>query len=627
MCGIAGMINLQLKTVDEAIVKNMNDSIHHRGPDDEGFYFKPGVGLAHRRLSIIDIASGHQPMTEQNETLAIVFNGEIYNHQDLARDLKQKGHTFSTKCDTEVILKLYIEHGIDCLKHLRGMFAFAIWDGRTNEFFMARDRLGIKPIYFSHVNDNLLFASELKAVMKSNLVESTLNPQAVEDYFSLGYIPEPKSIYTQVAKLLPGHYVHLKLNEPTQQIQQNEYWDLSYDPAAPTIDNGELNSRLSEAVKIRMEAEVPLGAFLSGGVDSSAIVAHMAKLQDSSVNTCSIGFDEKAYDEMDYANQIAEKFKTNHQSKTVNADDFDLIDEITNWYDEPFADPSSLPTFRVCELAKGNVTVVLSGDGGDELFAGYRNHMMHNNEQKIRSLLPLAIRKPVFGLLAKVYPKLDWAPRFLRAKTTFQSLAMAEDEAFHNTMSILRKESLNKLYSTEFKSQLNGYSSLDVFRHYFKKVVGWDALKKIQYLDFKTYLPGDILTKVDRASMANSIEVRVPLLDHKFVEWAFQMDSSVNLVNGEGKAEFKKQLESELPDNILYRPKMGFRTPLEQWFKGPLKDKAQRLLLSSKMQDSKFFDMKYIEKMLNEHISGIKNHDTALWSLLIFSSFLEKSEK
>ncbi len=626
MCGISGIFDFSSVVIEKSLLKKMNTAQAHRGPDDEGYYYTSGVGLAHRRLSIIDISAGHQPILNNDESVVIVFNGEIYNHKALAIELAAKGHQFKTHSDTEVILHAWVEWGIDCVHHLRGMFSFAIWDDNKKTLFLARDRLGIKPLYYFENEGTVYFGSELKVLLQSGKICNEFDHQAIEDYFSLGYIPEPKTIYSKVSKLKSGHYLLLKQGDNPEIIQQ-EYWDLQLNKDTQnTIDLQEFDKRLSEAVEIRMESEVPIGAFLSGGIDSSAIVAHMATLQSEPVNTCSIGFENKKFDELDYANQVAEQYKTTHHTRIINEDDFELIEQIIDWHDEPFADPSSLPTFRVCELAKEKVTVVLSGDGGDELFAGYRNHLMHNNEQKIRDKFPSWFRKIVFGTLAKVYPKLDWAPRFLRAKTTFQSLAMNDVEAFHNTMSIQRTDQLQQLYSKELKSSLKGYSSLEIFKYYGNKFKGDDSLKRAQYIDFKTYLPGDILTKVDRASMAHSIEVRVPLLDHKFVEWAFNIDSSKNIIGSETKAEFKKQLENKLPSNILYRKKMGFCVPLADWFKGPLSSMIKDKLLSEAMSSSNLFNMKYVEKIINEHISGRRNHETALWSLLIFNSFLDKTK-
>jgi len=626
MCGISGIFDFSLVAVNKSLLKKMNNAQWHRGPDDEGYYYNSGIGLAHRRLSIIDISAGHQPILNNDESVAIVFNGEIYNHKELAIALKAKGYQFKTHSDTEVILHSWSEWGTECVHQLRGMFSFAIWDDKQKSLFIARDRLGIKPLYYFEDDGTVYFGSELKVLMHSGKVNKTFDYQAVEDYFSLGYIPEPKTIYSKVSKLMPGHFLLLKQGEKSNIVQQ-EYWDLQlYQNLNKEIELQEFDSRLSEAVGIRMESEVPIGAFLSGGIDSSAIVAHMASLQNQPVTTCSIGFDDKNFDELEYAKQVAEQYNTNHHTRIINEDDFDLIDQIIDWYDEPFADPSSLPTFRVCELAKEKVTVVLSGDGGDELFAGYRNHYMHNNEQKIRDKFPAWFRAIVFGSLAKIYPKLDWAPRFLRAKTTFQSLAMNDIEAFHNTMSIQRKDQLTHLYSNELKKNLDGYSSLELFNYYGNKFKGDDALKRAQYIDFKTYLPGDILTKVDRASMAHSIEVRVPLLDHKFVEWAFNIKSSKNIVGSVTKAEFKRQLEQRLDENILYRKKMGFCVPLGDWFKGPLSSMIKEKLVSKAMVNTNLFNMSYIEEIINEHTSGRKNHETAIWSLLIFNSFLDKTK-
>jgi asparagine synthase (glutamine-hydrolysing) len=370
-----------------------------------------------------------------------------------------------------------------------------------------------------------------------------------------------------------------------------------------------------------MLADVPLGAFLSGGVDSSAIVAMMAQLQNEPINTCAIGFNESSYDESEYANQLATRYHTNHVSKIVSADDdYDLIDTLTDVYDEPFADSSALPTYRVCQLARGSVKVALSGDGGDEIFAGYRRYRLQMNEEKLRSRLPYSVRKPVFGALGQLYPKADWAPQFLRAKTTFQSLAMNTVEAYGNTMSRLRADQRKALFNPDYLRQLNGYSGLEIIRQHAQNTPSDDPLKLIQYLDIKTWLAGDILTKIDRASMAHGLETRAPLLDHKLIEWAFAIQNSDNIRDNQGKFAFKKALEPYVDNNILYRPKMGFSIPIANWFRGPLKEKLQNHVLSEKMFDCGYFNPKSLTQLVNEHIGGRSDHSDALWCLLMFSS-------
>jgi asparagine synthase (glutamine-hydrolysing) len=628
MCGIAGIFHLSDKAeIDPSKIAQMNDIQHHRGPDAGDYFFDPGVALAHRRLSIIDLEGSPQPMMSACKRACVVFNGEIYNFKELHQELTEKGYTFNTKGDTETILNAWLEWGEECVHKLRGMFAFAIWDREQQCLFMARDRLGIKPFFYSLMtNGEFAFGSELKVIKKHPLFDKSLRNTAVEDYFTFGYIPEPHTIFQHAHKLSPGHYLLINKGD-TALPEPVEYWDVPTTFETSLTDsevNEQLVERLKEAVRIRMVAEVPLGAFLSGGVDSSAIVALMSQLQTDPVNTCAIGFDVKAFNETEYAQQVADQYHTNHRVEVVDQDDFDLIDKLADLYDEPYADSSAMPTYRVCELARKHVTVALSGDGGDELFAGYRRYNLHMHEEKIRQLLPLGVRKAIFGPLGKLYPKLDWAPKFMRAKTTFQSMALDTVEGYYNSMSLLRKDERRKLFSDNYNASLGDYSSLEVFRKYGDKANHLDPLKITQYIDMKTYLVGDILTKVDRASMAHSLEVRVPLLDHKFVEWAFNTPSSSNLKNGVGKSAFKRALEPHLSDDILYRQKMGFAVPLVNWFRGPLKQRLYDSLLSEQMVRSGYFNMKRIKRLVDDHVNGLRDNSASLWALIMFESFMRQ---
>lgn len=628
MCGIAGIFDPsgQLE-IDQQLLRKMNFSQSHRGPDDDGFHFQPGIGLAHRRLSIIDLSGGHQPLFNEDGNVCVVFNGEIYNYQELAEELTKKGHVFQTHSDTETIVHAWEEWGPACVERFRGMFSFAVWDQTNQQLFIARDRLGIKPLFYAFLNDGtLVFGSELKVLKQHPDLPRDLNHRAIEDYFTFGYIPEPKTIFNDVYKLQPGHYLLLDRNCGSRPLPQ-QYWDISLNgnPVSLEETQRELTDRLSDAIKMRLVSEVPLGAFLSGGVDSSAVVALMSKLQDTPVNTCSIGFDVASFNETEYAQQVADQYQTNHRSGLVDQNDFELIDKLADLYDEPYADSSAMPTYRVCELARQHVTVALSGDGGDELLAGYRRYRWHLKENKARDSLPYALRRPVFGFLGKVYPKLDWAPRFLRAKTTFQSMAFDSVEGYHNSMSIMRKDARDALFSDKLKQRLDGYSSLEVFRHHEANSPTDNPLKQIQYIDMKTYLVGDILTKVDRASMAHSLEVRVPILDHKFVEWAFNAEPEATLKGSEGKYCFKKSLEPLLPDDILYRKKMGFGVPLAKWFRGPLHDKLRQTLLNGVMIDCELFNRETLSALIDQHVSGRRDNSAALWTLMMFAAFMQKN--
>ena len=623
MCGIAGIFDLDgRREFDRDLVSRMNESQFHRGPDEGGIHLEAGVALAHRRLSIIDLSSGQQPMFSVDGSICLVYNGEIYNFQTLAEELKSRGYIFQTRCDTEVILYAWQEWGEDCVDHFRGMFAFALYDRNRQSLFLARDRLGIKPLFYSVLADGqLVFGSELKALKQHPALSRKINPRAIEDYFAFGYIPEPDTIYSGTYKLSPGHTMLFVRGQGVPA--QREYWDLRFIPEAQVNEEElqtQLIDRLREAVDIRMVAEVPLGAFLSGGVDSSAVVAMMAQLQQDPVNTCAIGFDVKQFDETEYANEIAQRYKTNHFEHTVESDDFDLLDVLASLYDEPYADSSAIPTYRVCELARKRVTVALSGDGGDEHFAGYRRYRWHMNEEALRSRLPLGLRRPVFGTLGRIYPKADWAPRVFRAKTTFQALARNSVEAYMHIVSHTSEQQRGDLFGPNLKRALQGYKAEEVLIRHAEKAGTDDALSLIQYLDTKTYLVGDILTKVDRASMAHSLEVRVPMLDHKYLEWAATVPSSFKLKGQEGKYLLKKSLEPYLPNEVLYRPKMGFGVPLAKWFRGPLKDRLRNSVAQGRLVDSGLFQPEYLEQLVNQHQSGLRDHSTILWALMMFEA-------
>ncbi|PPD05251.1 MAG: asparagine synthetase B [Methylobacter sp.] len=628
MCGITGIFDIQQKRdIDRDLLSRMNEAQFHRGPNEGGLYTEPGVGFGHRRLSIIDLSSGQQPMISQDGKVILTFNGEIFNFLELRVELEALGYVFQTHCDTEVILYGWIAWGEACVERLRGMFAFAVWDQNRQTLFLARDRLGVKPLYYAELTDGrFIFASELKALKEHPELPRAIDPTAVEDYFGFGYVPDPKTIYQGVYKLEPGYCLTIRHGD--QSYKPRQYWDVDFNAVDDSLDEqaaGEqLIERLREAVNIRMMADVPLGAFLSGGVDSSAVVALMAGLSTEPVNTCSISFGDPAFNEAQFAAKVAERYHTAHRVEQVDADDFSLIDKLMDLYDEPFADSSALPTYRVCELAKKQVTVVLSGDGGDENLAGYRRYRWHTYEERMRSWLPDSIRKPLFGFLGKVYPKADWAPKIFRAKSTFESIARDSLEGYFHSVSVLSDEIRANLFSPAFKQQLQGYQAVDVFRRYAGNAPVNNPMALVQYLDFKTYLPGDILTKVDRASMAHALEVRVPLLDHKLVEWIAKLPGKFKLHGREGKYLFKKALESYLPDDVLYRPKMGFSVPLAAWFRGPLKERVRTSLLGDVMAHSGYFNMEFLKKMVDDHQAGLRDHSAAIWTLLMFEAFLRR---
>jgi asparagine synthase (glutamine-hydrolysing) len=625
MCGIVGMFDTRSKReIDLKLIERMNQTQFHRGPDEGGIHREPGLGFGHRRLSIIDLSSGQQPLFNEDGTVVVTYNGEIYNFRELAEELASLGHTFRTHCDTEVIVHAWEQWRESCVERFRGMFAFALWDRNRQTLFIGRDRLGVKPLYYALLDDGMfVFSSELKALAAHPGFVRDIDPHAVEDYFAYGYVPEPKTIFRKAMKLPPGHTLTLRPNQT--RPEPREYWDVPFATHGSITDEEaeeELIVRLREAVKIHLVSEVPLGAFLSGGVDSSGVVAMMSGLMNEPVNTCSISFGDPKFNESAYAQKVADRYKTAHHVEQVDKDDFDLIDELAALYDEPFADSSAIPTYRVCELARKRVTVALSGDGGDENLAGYRRYRWHMHEERLRSAIPLAARKPIFGALGTLYPKADWAPKMFRAKSTFEALARDSVEGYLHTISIMSDFMRDKLFSDSFKRKLQGYQAVEVLQAHAKKSPAQDSLSLVQYLDLKTYLVGDILTKVDRASMAHALEVRVPLLDHKLVEWISGLPPSLKLRGGEGKYVFKKALEPHLSRDILYRDKMGFSVPLASWFRGPLRKRVSDALLGETLARTGMFNRSFLQEMMDHHQSGKRDYSAPLWTLLMFEAFL-----
>jgi asparagine synthase (glutamine-hydrolysing) len=629
MCGIAGIFDTrERREPDRAMARRMMDVIAHRGPDGDGMHVEPGLALCHRRLAIIDLATGQQPLYNEDGTVVVVYNGEIYNYQSLIPELQALGHRFHTRSDTEVIVHAWESWGERCVERFRGMFAFALWDRNEETLFLARDRLGVKPLYYALLADGrLLFGSELKALALHPALDRDIDPLAVEEYFAFGYVAEPRTIYRGAHKLPPAHTLTIRRGRPVPAPR--EYWDVPF-PADARIGLdeacAELDRRLQESVRLRLISEVPLGAFLSGGVDSSAVVATMARVSDGPVNTCSISFDDPAYDETRFAAQVAERYRTNHRVDHVASDDFGLIDELARVYDEPYADSSAIPTYRVCQLARRHVTVALSGDGGDESFGGYRRYQLHLMEERLRSTLPLSVRRPVFGLLGRVYPKADWAPRVFRAKSTFEALARDSVEAYAQSMSFVREPLRRRLFSPSFQASLGGYRATEVFVRHASRARTYDPLALVQYLDLKTYLVGDINTKVDRASMAHSLEVREPLMDHPLVEWLATLPSSLKVRGQAGKFLLKKAMEPHLPHEIMYRPKMGFAVPLARWFRGPLRDRVCTALSGGPLAGTGMFDPTTMREIVDAHLSGARDYSTPLWTLLMFDAFLRNVE-
>jgi asparagine synthase (glutamine-hydrolysing) len=627
MCGIAGIFHLETaKPVDPARVARMLEAMPHRGPDGSGIWTAPGVGLGHLRLSIIDLHGGAQPMLTDDESLAVTFNGEIYNFEEVRAELQAKGHVFRTDSDTEVILHGYRQWGEACVTRFNGMFAFALFDARAQSLWLVRDRLGVKPLYHATLSDgSLIFGSELKALLAHPLLRRAPDLTAVEDYMAYGYVPDDACLVAGVRKLGAGETLRLVRGRPMPAPER--YWDVSFadrSKAKPDALEEELVALMRQAVRSRMVADVPLGAFLSGGVDSSSVVALMAEASAQAVKTCTIGFDVPSLDETAYADRVARRFATDHRTRIVSPDDYGLIDTLAFHFDEPFADASALPTYRVCELAREQVTVALSGDGADEAFAGYRRHRFQMQGERIRGLLPASIRQPLFGTLGRYYPKADWAPRVLRAKSTFLELAGEGGEAYAASVGISPHALRQRLYSPEMRTGLQGHRAEDRYVKAMRDAPARDALDRAQYADIKIWLPGDILTKTDRMSMAVSLEAREPLLDHRLVEFAARLPVSQRIRGNSGKYLLKKAMEPYLPQDILYRQKMGFVTPISAWFRGALAGEATAIAGGSALARTGWFDTKQLGRIAADHRSGVADHGRLLWQLLMLDKSLTR---
>lgn len=621
MCGLAGFLAADpAEPPDPAVIKRMTDALAHRGPDGEGFYLRPGVALGHRRLAIIDPLGGEQPMFNEDGTVAIVFNGEIYNFETLRTELAALGHVFRNRCDTEAIVHAWESWGPDCVLHLSGMFAFALWDARSGTLFCARDRLGKKPFYYSTQAGRFWFASELAALFAGGLKRPPLRAHAVEEFFTFGYVPEPLTIFEGIAKLPAGHSLLLRHGEAPQI---RSYW------APPgqirPCSEGEalegLIPRLRDAVAKRLVADVPLGAFLSGGVDSSAVVAIAAGLRARALDTFTIGF-EGAEDETPFAAMVAARYATTQHNERAAAPDMIEGARIqARIFGEPFGDPSSVPTLAVCRLARRHATVAISGDGGDEVFAGYRRTRWHMLVSAARRYLPAGTRRAVIGRLAAIYPKLDFAPRFLRAKHTLTELSLSDAEGFARISTKLHAAQRRRLFSPRLRAELAGFDPHAGLAAQFAATEDAEPLLQAQLADLATWLPGDILTKADRASMAASLEMRAPLLDYELVEWGLALPPELKIRGREGKYILKKALEPLLPREILYRPKQGFTNDLGASFRAQ-SGLLRARLLGPLMLESGLFDAGAIAQAIDAHASGLHDHQQMLWLLLAFEGFL-----
>jgi asparagine synthase (glutamine-hydrolysing) len=608
MCGIAGIVNLDGRAVGRHELRVMCDALTHRGPDDEGFYVGDGVGLGMRRLSIIDLETGHQPIANEDGSVWVVFNGEIYNYRELREDLERRGHVFSTGTDTETIVHLYEEHGPGAVERLRGMFALAVWDARRRQLLLARDRLGIKPLYVADLGDRLLFASELKAILALGEVETQLDWPALSHLFAFQATPADASLVRGVRKLPPGTRLMARAG---RDRRLERYWEVRFQPDRDHDEAyfvARLRELLEESVRLHLVSDVPLGAFLSGGIDSSSVVALMSRLTPGPIKTFSIGFADADYSELAHARTVARAFGTDHRELVMEPDAFGILEAVAWHLDEPLGDPSAIPTYLVSGLAAESVTVVLSGDGGDELFAGYDKYVVERRERRY-GLVPRPLRRLV-GRLPDVMPERMRGRRFLR------HFALDGAERYLDATTIFRADEQARLFTPDVAARLAGYDPWDGERPALEPGTGhW--LSTLQRADLNGYLPLDILTKVDRMSMAHSIETRVPLLDHKVVEFAATIPPELQLKQGVTKYVFKAAMRGLLPDAIIDRPKHGFAVPLGHWFRGRLGGVLRDLLLSRASRQRGIIEPGYVERLIARHEAG-RPLDMELWALMSF---------
>ncbi len=617
MCGICGVTYFdRARTVSEHELQRMCDVIQHRGPDDSGWVLKDSCGIGMRRLSIIDLNTGHQPIANEDGSIWIVFNGEIYNHLELRKDLEKKGHKFQTHTDTEAIIHAYEEYGEECPKKLNGMFGFAIWDQKKHSLFIARDRLGIKPLYYYIDNKKFVFGSELKSILQVHDVARDVDVHALDIYLTFEYIPSPWSIFQKIAKLPPGH--HLKLQDG--KVTVRKYWDLQFDEKETNINEAreQLLDLLQDAVKIRLMSDVPLGALLSGGIDSSAIVALMSQVMDRPVETFSIGFNEATYNESSYAKIVADHFKTKHHEFVIEPDALDLTEKLIGQLDEPFGDFSIFPTYLVSKMAREFVTVALSGDGGDELFAGYDTYLA-NKAGQIYQRVPKFMRQGIIAPFLNMIPPTEKKKGLInRARRFTEGMRLPEDLAHTRWMIFLQEADKTRLYSQDFWNNLNYEESFEFIRNHFNGVQTSDELNRQLYVDIKTYLVDDILFKVDRMSMATSLEARVPFLDHRFVEFTATLPSKLKLNGTNTKFILKDAMKELLPPEILKRGKEGFSIPIKNWLKKDLKNLMLDVLDPQKIKREGFFNPDYVQRLTQEHLTGKENHSHRLWAIMVF---------
>jgi asparagine synthase (glutamine-hydrolysing) len=624
MCGICGAVwNEPSKAINGTALDAMTDILRHRGPDDRGTFLKQGIALGHRRLAIIDLTpSGHQPMSNEDETVWIVFNGEIYNFEQLRRELIRHGHRFRSESDTEVLIHLYEEEHENLLQRINGMFAMALWDVRERKLLLARDRIGKKPLFYRNEPNRLIFSSEMKSILTVNGIPREIDPTALDDYLTYQYVPHPKTIFRGISKLPPGHFAFWQ----DGQLPVRRYWkpDWKDEDERLTFEewSEELRALVTDAVRIRLRSDVPVGAFLSGGIDSSVTAGIMQRECPQQIRTFCIGFPQKEYDETAFARQAATLFGTKHQELIVTSDIEDVLPKIIRHYDEPFADSSAVPTWFLCEMTRREVTVALSGDGGDELFAGYDRYRAVRLGMAAEKI-PSVFRKILAGPIRNFIPASTRQRSTLRRLKRFlETLGMEPLEQYLQWIAIFNRERRQKLYTPEFSEQIRGYDSLDFLRQAEQLCSRRDRVTRIALTDMQTYLPCDIMTKVDTASMAHGLECRAPLLDYRIAEWAARLPIRYKIEGHCGKKILRETFRDLLPPNIEHRRKMGFGVPVDHWFRKPLREMVRDVLLDSQTRQRGFFEQKFIEQLLNEHFTNRFDHAYRIWALFVFEHWM-----
>lgn len=613
MCGICGYYSFEKGNPDENLLKKMCSVIEHRGPDDEGIFLDKGVGLGMRRLSIIDIEGGRQPVHNEDSTIWIVFNGEIYNYRELRLSLEKK-HRFYTSSDTEVIVHLYEEFGEGFVSRLNGMFGLAIWDSNNNKLLLARDRTGIKPLHYIILKNKLIFGSEIKSILEHPDVKREINFMAFHYFLSFEYIPAPESIFKGIMKLKPGHILLYKDN----MASIRRYWDVEFSDKGFSEEYfcNKISETLEKSVNLEMVSDVPLGAFLSGGIDSSAIVAMMSHLSDEPIKTFSIGFEDQSYNELEYAGIVAERFNTEHHEEIIKPDAVKLAGSLIRYFDEPFADVSAFSTYLVSQMAKKHVKVALSGDGGDELFAGYDWYIASNLNKYYRKL-PSILKDKIIHPVVKNLPDSSQKKGFSNILKRFVEGSSLPDEGRHVRWQFFLPDE-DKLYSSELKNELKNVNSFEVVNRLYVNNNAIKPLSKEQYVDLKMYLPDDILVKVDRMSMANSLEARVPLLNQLFIELVATIPPNLKLKGISTKYIFKKAMLKHLPRDIIYRKKQGFSIPMKNWLREDLRDMMMETLSRRRIEEKGYVEYGYVNKLMNQHLEKKRNNAHQLWSLMVF---------